>query len=198
MIEARALKLIEASPSIQVLQSQTRTSIPHLLYEDHEQHILVLQDLGNNLIEIDKWLARNPRPSKDLCNEIGERLGALLAAVHGLSFSFEEFKNPSVGDMLANEVVGRMDDMLKQFGVPDETRTLLCETINNEFEEGQRNKGKGLFSVGDLWTGSILLSEDSEKVCLIDWEFAGEGRPLQDMAQLGESADKLSPTAKPI
>jgi hypothetical protein len=193
VIEARALKLLESSPNIQASKAQTQTSIPRLLHEDHTAHILILEDLGDNLLDIDKWLAHKPHPSKETCKKVGERLGFLLASVHGVSFSPQEFYNPDVANMLAKEIIGTMGDMLKKFDVPEDERTVVCETIKIEFEEGQMNNGKGngVFSVGDLWTGSILASEDGERLCLIDWEFAGEWKPLKDMAQLGTFSSAL-------
>ena len=52
--------------------------------------------------------------------------------------------------------------------------------------EDEGKKLPQVFSVGDLWPPSIIMSEDSVNLGIIDWEFAGFAAPMQDMAQLCE------------
>jgi hypothetical protein len=49
--------------------------------------------------------------------------------------------------------------------------------INNDSEYSARRPRKVL-SIGDLWTGSILVSEDGQRMGLIDFEFAGDWGPI--------------------
>lgn len=47
--------------------------------------------------------------------------------------------------------------------------------INNDSKYSAR-RPRGVFSIGDLWTGSILVSEDGQRLGLI--EFAGDWGPV--------------------
>lgn len=60
----------------------------------------------------------------------------------------------------------------------------LRSAVQKEFESSDYRTNR-VFSLGDLWTGSILVSKNGQRIRLIDFEFAGEGKPLQDLAQFG-------------
>ena len=164
-----------------------------MLLHDTEHHVLIITDLGAGLLVLDQWLVpalsdsetRTP-PDTDACRDVGMRVGQFLASVHGLdisSFDARQFANADKGRLVREEVVGKMGGIFERFGYTGTPVENWCATIEDEFEAGCNNAGTGVFSVGDLWTGSVLVSVDGSTVGLVDWEFAGEARPLQDMAQ---------------
>ncbi|KAF5343327.1 hypothetical protein D9758_014194 [Tetrapyrgos nigripes] len=213
-IEARALSLIEETPALTEAQKTTGVRIPRLLHHDQDNNILIIEDLGTGLLLLDEWLATPavadtasrrrqtpPSDSEAVVRNVGERLGKLLASLHGMKLSDEpealqEFVNPTVSGFIAEEVVGKMSGYLEKYtNLEANRKDRICSLIQTDFEEGNSGfsgggngdarERPGVFSVGDLWTGSILVSENAERIGLIDFEFAGKARPLQDMAQLG-------------
>ena len=166
--------------------------MPRLLHEDHSRHVLIIEDLGDDLILVDEWLvpskANRHCPSPDLCQSVGERLGSFLACIHRLDVSksvLRSFDNPDVLEFVGREVVGKAGEHLKQYlSLQKDEADAMIATIKDDYEFINQ-QSRGMFSIGDLWTGSILVSQDGKRIALIDFEFAGEGKALHDMAQLG-------------
>ncbi len=191
MIEARALEFLATNDDILAAQRNCRISIPKLLYMDIEQHVLVLEDLGSDLVILDEWLAPRPHsgrvePGSASCNSVAARVGIFMAALHTLDVSAEvldTFVNPATSDLVKNEIVGNIRNQLEQFQPLDWDADEVSSAIRTQFEE---KGGKDVFSIGDFWTGSILVNADGSNICIVDWEFAGAGKPLQDMTQLGQ------------
>ena len=118
------------------------------------------------------------------------RLGTFLATVHALSLSrstLDGFVNKEAREVIKREVVEKIMETLTRFDVASEESEGLCAMMREEVEQADLEEVVSVFSVGHCWTGSILVSPDGERVGTVDWEFAGEGRALQDMAQFGEA-----------
>jgi hypothetical protein len=202
------LNLLASTPEVVAVQTATRTSIPRVLLFDDTNHVLIITDLGNDLLTLDQWLLPpllNPSsepnsseikttPEPELCNNVGARLGALLAAVHGMNVSravLEQFKNEEAKRLIRCQVIDNVSRLLQKPGLDEIAekgeRQKCCAAIEADFEEECKSGGRldGVFSVGDLWTGSVLVSPNGETVGLVDLEFAGEGSALQDIAELG-------------
>ncbi|KIM91442.1 hypothetical protein PILCRDRAFT_632 [Piloderma croceum F 1598] len=139
---------------------------------DEHRHVLVLEDLGEDLITVDEWLCppSDVGPAVETCKSAGARVGFMLAASHSDAalherLGLKEFVNPDAIDLWANGLVGKIKE-------------ILCL-------HGKNGPQKTMFSNGDLWTGSILISSaEEDEIGLIDWEFAGEERVFQDLCQL--------------
>ena len=151
---------------------------------------------------------------------MGTRLGGILASVHcdaTLLFKSQTltdggklwFENPDTKDLVRNEVVEKILPSLQPWIDPDTGRgEKIAKIISQDFEHSfldvllhsspsSSSIPKSMFSMGDLWTGSIIVgpppaaSSSSHstggaevEVGLIDWEFASPGRIGQDVAQL--------------
>jgi hypothetical protein len=195
-IEARALNLLASTPEILSAQAASRISVPRVLLHDTENHVLIMTDLGTGLLTLDEWLIpalsnspahdRTPPPDADACRDVGMRVGQFLAAIHSMDMSSidsERFVNEDTRRLVKELVIDKMGEAFERFGYTGAQAQGWCATIADEFEAGVSG-GRGVFSMGDLWTGSILVNADGSMVGLVDWEFAGEARPLQDIAQL--------------
>jgi len=166
-----------------------------------------------------------PSPDPETCKSVGTRLGTILASVHcdatllSKSQTVTEdgqlwFENPDTKDLVRDEIVGRILPILRPHFDPDTDKPeKLAKIISQDFENGfldtiirsssspscDSNISTSMFSMGDLWTGSILVglspaspntnpnvTVDSTEVelGLIDWEFAAPARIGQDIAQL--------------
>jgi hypothetical protein len=57
-----------------------------LVYEKgcEHRHVLVLEDLGEDLITVDEWLCplSGVGPAVEACRSAGARVGSMLAAIH--------------------------------------------------------------------------------------------------------------------
>ena len=157
---------------------------------------------------------------------MGTRLGNTLASVHcdaGLLSKSQTvaddgnlwFENPDTKDLIRNEIVGRILPILQPHFDPDtDTAEKLANIISQDFEHSFLStlhssptpspstnvpKSKSMFSMGDLWAGSILVGHppttpgstptldrttEVVELGLIDWEFAAPARIGQDIAQL--------------
>lgn len=142
----------------------------------------------------------------EACRSAGARLGLVLGAIHSDDALHEgsrlnQFVNPDATDMWANEVVGKIKELLVKHlprgegdaselqRVEDEAE-VVSGIIQRDYERQDEAGGprRTMFSNGDLWTGSILMNPtENTDIGLIDWEFAGEGRMLQDLGQLSAS-----------
>jgi hypothetical protein len=124
-----------------------------------------------------------------MAESLGTRLGTFLATVHALPLSrstLNGFVNKEAREVIGREVVEKMMETLTRFEGACKESERWCAMMR-EVEQADLEEVVSVFSVGHCWTGSILVSPDGERVGTVDWEFAGEGRALQDMAQFGEA-----------
>lgn len=190
--------------------------------------MLVLQDLGKWMEPLESWMyppttsaAASPH-SLETCGSVGARLGGILASIHCDATLLIEsrrltgdgkpwFENPDTEDIVRDRILGRILPIHRPRVAPDTGKLKkFAEIIPQDFERGFYNTllplsspslsfPKPIFSMGDLWTGSILVgtpppagsnpnpisSDGTEvEVGLIDWEFAHPARIGQDISQL--------------
>ena len=159
-------------------------------------------------------------PSLETCSSVGTRLGSLLASVHCDATLLSKsqaltgdgklwFENPDNEDTVRDQIVGNILPIKTPRVTPNMGKVeKMVGTIFQDFEHGflhtlhpasspPSSVPNSMFSIGDLWTGSILVgappsTSDSNpnhngthvEVGLIDWEFASPARIGQDIAQL--------------
>jgi len=166
----------------------------------------VLEDLGEDLITIDEWLCplSGVGPAIEACRSAGARVGSIHAAIHSDAALHERlglkgFINPDATALWANSLVGKIKKILMEYLPPrhdvesefqrvEDEAELISGIIRTEYERQDEQNGpqNTMFSNGDLWTGSILISSvDEARIGLIDWEFVGGERVFHDLGQLG-------------
>jgi hypothetical protein len=163
-------------------------------------------------------------PSLGVSNSVGARLGSFLASIHcdptllskSRTLSGEGkpwFESPDVRDYVRDQIVGKILPTLQSWLTEETDRNeKVAEIVFQDFEQSFLDASRSLlsppsptsipnsmFSIGDLWTGSILVgvpptsasSPDpglnagkGVEVGLIDWEFAAPGRIGQDIARI--------------
>ncbi|KAJ8072884.1 hypothetical protein PM082_016443 [Marasmius tenuissimus] len=151
------------------------------MYHDDQRHMLVITDLGDNLITINRWLESNP--GRDQLENVARRLGSFLAALHTLDIPEETFQaldNPDIVEAIERDVVNRVNGIMDTLCAEQDESRGLGKMLTNEY---RKSPAQWVFCVGDLWIGSILVSPLGETVAIVDWENAGRGKSLQDMAQ---------------
>jgi hypothetical protein len=185
--------------------------------------VLVLHDLGERTEPVDCWMypstasTTEPPPSLETCSYVGTRLGNILASIHcdpTLLLKTQTltdegklwFENPDTKDLVRTEIVGKVLPTLRPWIDPETGRTeKIAKIITEDFERGfleilhpssspSFDVPQSMFSMGDLWTGSIIVGASPAtsnfdammgvEVGLVDWEFASPARIGQDIAQL--------------
>jgi len=183
---------------------------------------LVLQDLGEWMRPLDAWMhpSTESPPSLETCSSVGKRLGNVLASVHcdaTLLLKSQTladdgkawFENPATKDLVREEIVKKVFPILQPRIDPETDRAeKIARIISQDFDHGFLETlhpssshapvvQQSMFSMGDLWTGSIIVGASPTasssnpsfgatevEVGLIDWEFASPARIGQDIAQL--------------
>ncbi|KDQ14087.1 hypothetical protein BOTBODRAFT_174900 [Botryobasidium botryosum FD-172 SS1] len=184
-VEAAALTYLQQISHITGADSAVVT--PKLLHEDHENHVLILEDLGSDTAPINKWLENGP-PISTVCS-VGDRVGRFLAALHSqrldakpaitalLEIESAQVDPSSVDSELTNKFLAH----LASAGYGETDVAALRSLTRTEAEDRSIND---TFSHGDLWSESILVNKDASVVGIIDWEFVGLAKPLLDMSTL--------------
>ncbi|KAK9247939.1 kinase-like domain-containing protein [Lipomyces tetrasporus] len=214
IVEANALSLFTPplGPFISLAQDSS-VVVPKLLQHDAENHILILEDLGNlpTLSEYLTPLSKRRQSQSDIAilHQIGWRLGQFLADLHSKSAldtlgtkTLKGFENPSMVKVVRESAVSPIVKYLEKFDIQDAEQ--LVQVVTEDFDRDLLDEEK-CFTVGDLWTGAILISEadfngdvittneqvqsdvdgNEPKLGVIDWEFSGAGAGVNgDMAQL--------------
>ncbi|KAK7032278.1 hypothetical protein VNI00_013237 [Paramarasmius palmivorus] len=200
VVEARALEILANAQVIQEVQRNQNVSIPSVLYRDDARHVLAITDLGDDLSTIDRWFndinnqINQTDAAKEQAASIGRRLGIFLATVHNLSVpesSLQSLDNLETREVIRRDVVDRVSGVMETFQIQPGEALLLKTMMEAELDD--ENQERWVMSVGDLWVGSVLISPNGERVAVVDWEFAGRGRPLQDMAQFGSFFNNATP-----
>lgn len=141
-----------------------------------------------SLDTIDKWLERAEGISDTIIDAVGADLGTFLADLHlsttsrNREYLAAQFKNDDAQDVVYTQVVQPVLGILDEYMVPNANQ--VYEIIEKEFRVVPQLH-EMIFNLGDLWSGSIMVSQTGSLVGVIDWEFAGLARPSQDIGQFG-------------
>lgn len=170
--EAKALKLFEQTNLLSSLASD-KIRPPHIQFYDHQNHLLVMEDIGPcaHLGEAD--LADGQYAS------LGQALGKFIAKLHSRTYKNGDlaarFNNIDIQKTRLHIQYRAAAEYAQKGGIEDvgsiQGRT---ERLGKQLLQ----PGKCLI-MGDLWPPSILM--DRTNIRLIDWEFAHFGNPLQDV-----------------
>lgn len=189
IIEARALRLFTETSSFASLYSETPiVFVPRLLHHDPSQHILVIEDLGF-LPSVDRWLQSTPELSDTIISSVSSNLGIFLANLHSSTTSEnrtwleEQFENEDAIDVVFSTAVEPILAILHDYNIAEAQK--IYNFLVTEFHKERQDRASHVFSMGDLWTGSILVEPRGDKIGVIDWEFATLAAPNQDIGQLG-------------
>ncbi|EIN05893.1 hypothetical protein PUNSTDRAFT_19469, partial [Punctularia strigosozonata HHB-11173 SS5] len=124
-------------------------------------------------------------PFSEFRQALGTELGTFFAHLHTtaeLADDPRSFESPDSQKMISSQIVESIQEHLSQWGVEDAIE--LAAVIREAYVSLSVPQDRLVFQVGDLWPGSVMVSNDGKRSAVIDWEFAGPGRPLGGMAQL--------------
>jgi tRNA A-37 threonylcarbamoyl transferase component Bud32 len=184
--EANALQLFQRENPLYSLCSEAIRP-PYIEFYDRENHLLVMEDLGE-LPHIGQF-DLNQKLYPNLGKGLGHFIAQLHSKTHKSSELAKQFDNSVIQQTRLEVQYKPADDYAKRGGVEDTT------TIHKRTEAlGKQLLQPGCCLImGDLWPPSILM--DDNKIRLIDWEFAHFGRPLQDIGHFAAHCWMLAHTA---
>ncbi|KAJ7776184.1 kinase-like domain-containing protein [Mycena metata] len=181
-----------------------KATVPGMYHFDEEAHILIMEDAGEDSVNLKSLLVNNP-PSVAVAKDIGRALGRFLGRLHSwgaaepamLDF-FNE--NEQAKNITAWVTYGRLIQTLTSGNVP--AVALLPEPVSEsdlddiraiiEERTAEINTSRAALTMGDFWTGNVMvnLTKDAttgetsfQNVYIIDWELAKAGVAALDVGQ---------------
>ncbi|MEL6842255.1 MAG: phosphotransferase [Bacteroidota bacterium] len=171
--EAKALRWGEQ----QVALFDEAICIPKLIHADKARSLLIMEDVGHGP-DLAQWLAQ---AAPQHASVLGSQIGAFLARLHSSSFDdaqlAQDFDNQAV-QRVRLSVQYNLGQALREAQIPQ------ADEIAKRIQQvGQAIYQPGICLImGDLWPPSLLKVPGG--LCVIDWEFAHYGWPVQDVAHL--------------
>lgn len=145
-----------------------------------------MEDVGN-IASLKSWLTvDSPR---DQVSSVGRGLGAYLAHVHNTTVNDSATKEAFSSNAIGKEV----SSSVYYAGLPVEARkfgyTQPFITAAAKFAENEVLTANEVWTLGDFWTGNVLVSAPSEhsepKLTVLDLELAKPGTAAFDIGQMG-------------
>ena len=181
--EAKALEFLGKLP---VNTKAAPVRVAHLLAFDSDNHNLIMEDAGN-VPSLKSWLtADSPR---DQVTSVGRGLGSYLAHVHNTTANDlaakEAFSSNIIGKNVSSSVYyGGLPAAARKFGY---TQSFIAPAA--EFAEKEVMTANEVLTLGDFWTGNVLVSAPSGQgepmLTVHDLELAKPGTAAFDIGQMG-------------
>jgi aminoglycoside phosphotransferase (APT) family kinase protein len=181
--EAKGLEFL-GIPSTNSRFASVRT--PQLLRFDSENHILILEDVGD-VPSLKSWLkADSPR---DQVTSVGRNLGSYLAHIHNTTANDSVMKdafNPNViaKNLSSSVYYAALPAAARKFGYTQPFITAVADFAAKEVLTASE-----VWTLGDFWTGNVLVSAPTEQVepelTILDFELAKPGTAAFDIGQMG-------------
>lgn len=180
--EAKGLEFL-GQPSTNTKIASVR--VPRLLSYDNDNHVLIVEDAGD-LPSLKSWLqADSPR---DQIISVGRSLGTYLAHIHNATANDSALK-----DIFNSNVVGKNLSSSVYFGgLPAAaekhgyTQPFIATAA--EFAAKEVVTANEVWTLGDFWTGNVLVSapneQDEPELTVVDLELAKPGTAAFDIGQM--------------
>lgn len=146
---------------------------PRVLFSDPEDGSLVCRFLPGGPLTVEN--ARTP--------QMLARVGAMLRRLHSSGIDFVNDFDPFV-------VLAQYEATLRRNGCPDllpEAALLLRVRLTQIQETLRAHPAPPVACHHDLWPPNIVATED--ELALVDWEYAGRGDPLWDLADFSVATE---------
>jgi len=181
--EAKGLEFL-GTPSTNTKVASVR--IPQLLTFDCDNHILILEDVGD-IPSLKSWL-RADSPL-DQVTSVGRSLGSYLAHIHNTTAS-----DPAITDAFDSNTVGKKLSSLVYYnslpaaaGKFGYIQPFIADAADHAAQEVLN--AEEVLTLGDFWTGNVLVSAPNEqvepKLTIVDLELAKPGTAAFDIGQMG-------------
>jgi 5-methylthioribose kinase len=160
--------------------------VPNLLAFDKDNHALIMEDAGD-MPSLKSWV-RLDSPRHQVAS-IGQSLGSYLAHIHNTTAD-----NSAIKDAFNSNVIGKnVSSSIYYGGLPAAASkfgyTQPFITAAAEFAEHEVMTANEVWTLGDFWTGNVLVSAPNEQVepslTVLDLELAKPGTAAFDIGQMG-------------
>ncbi|KXT07464.1 hypothetical protein AC578_566 [Pseudocercospora eumusae] len=175
LFEAKALRALFAMdiPGVRV---------PQVYHFDAISFVLTLEDVGQ-VPSLKSWIQADS--DLDEVRKIGSTLGRFLAKVHGLGTELKsQFDNNMTARKLSSAVYfSRLPAEARKHGFE-------AESFATAAERGARDvlEAHDVLTIGDFWTGNILVCKAGHKeelnICVVDFEMAKTGTAAFDIGHM--------------
>ena len=161
--------------------------MPRSLLHDCERNVLVIEDLGD-MCTVDRWLEESTEQSESMIVDFATKLGAFLAEFHlstntqNREYLRTQFRNDDIHGVIYAQVIRPVLGILQDYHISNFNE--VYGIIEKGFHDTHKHPYE-ILSLGDLWPGSILISQSRNEIGVVDWEFAGLAHPSQDIGQFG-------------
>lgn len=177
--EAQALEVVPR------ITSCDGVKCPKIIHHDEENHVLILEDVGQNTL---KDIYEDPRLSIKF---VGEKVGQWLAQLHA-STTEDEIKgkfNHTTAKQLYRWNYNSLSSAFEKFGYD----AALGERINSKYGSLLQTDNVCMCHT-DLWPGNIVFDLNEEewptepRIAIIDWEVARQGNGATDVGHFAAEA----------
>ena len=160
--------------------------VPQLLKYDREEFVLIMEDAGD-VPTLKSWLRADSPRSQVI--SIGQSLGSYLAHIHNTTASDSALKQAFSSNAVAKDVSSfayydRLPAAAEKFGYTQPFIKCAAEYAANEVKTADV-----VWTLGDFWTGNILVStgheHDKPELTVVDLELAKPGTAAFDIGQMG-------------
>ena len=192
----------------EILPSDSLARVPIIYFHDEASHVIIMEDAGQDSVNLKELLRRPNPPSAATGAVIGRALGEFIARLHvwgktdqgRASLDFFD-GHLQARDICAWATYGRLEDTIvgkSEFiplihDPPLPVTSVELEKISKIAEERaeEMRRSRETMTMGDFWSGNVLVdldrgndgSEKLRKVFVVDWEVARPGVAAFDVGQ---------------
>lgn len=192
----------------EVFPSGSLVRVPIVYLHDEVNHVIIMEDVGRNAINLKELLRRPTPPSAMTATKIGEALGEFIAKLHAWgktsqgrsSMAFfdghPQARNIwawAMYDRLVDTILGKSETIPLIHDPPLEVTSKELEKISKFAEERaeEMRTSSETMVMGDFWSGNVLVdlewdangSEKLRKLFVVDWEVTRPGVAAFDVGQ---------------
>jgi 5-methylthioribose kinase len=167
---------------------------------DKEANVIIMDDCGEGAMDLKELMRTNP-PSVALASEMGACIGEFLSRLHTWGRGNEELLRFFDANQQARRIYGwatygrlvstlsGQDGLPKLLDPPLEVSAHDMEIVSKLADEriAEINTSMETMTMGDFWTGNLLINivdEKLEKITVVDWELAKPAPAALDVGQL--------------
>jgi len=157
---------------------------PKLIHYDKANHVLIMEDVGQ-LLSLKEWM--QPEVDRTMAQTIGQTLGSYLAGIHNITQQDKRLLADFDGNGTARQLSSKL-----YFGTLVERAARFGHTDSFIGDAAKVGEYEVLYSydvltLGDFWTGNILVSGTSQediRLFVIDLELSKPGTAEFDIGQM--------------
>lgn len=207
-VERQRYEVAAMNKMREILPPDSLARVPAIYLHDEASHVIIMEDAGQDAVNLKELLRRPDPPSAVTGATIGRALGVFIAKLHewgktdqGRS-SLDFFDgHPQAREIVAWATYGRLVDTIvgKSEPIPCihdpplEVSSEKLEKISKFAKERAEEirSSRETMTMGDFWPGNVLVdmergadgSERVRKLFVVDWEVARPGVAAFDVGQ---------------